>query len=70
MTQPQIPQKTQLMLQMLRQVAAETLERKRRLGHYAVVWRDGEVVALGGDDAPPDLRKVESFPSEAEPDDA
>lgn len=51
-----IPPKTQAVLDMLKQVAEETLERKRRLGHYAVVWRDEKVVAVGGDDAPPELR--------------
>ena len=30
----------------LRDAVAEALERKRRLGHYAVIWRDGRVVRL------------------------
>lgn len=38
-------------LDCLRQVAIDTLERKRRLGHYAVIWRDGKPVLIG-DDAP------------------
>jgi len=38
-------------LECLRQTAAQTLERKRRLGHYAVIWQDGGPV-LVGDDAP------------------
>lgn len=38
-------------LEVLRKVAVDTLDRKRRLGHYAVVWRDGKP-ALIGDDAP------------------
>ncbi len=46
-----IPLDTQKILEVLRQVAADTLERKRRLGHYAVVWRDGKPVAIG-EDAP------------------
>jgi hypothetical protein len=46
-----IPPDTQKILEALRQVASDTLERKRRLGHYAVVWRDGKP-ALIGDDAP------------------
>ena len=29
--------------------ATSTLERKRRLGHYAVVWQDGRPVAIGED---------------------
>jgi 2-polyprenyl-6-methoxyphenol hydroxylase-like FAD-dependent oxidoreductase len=44
---------TQKILDCLRQVAADTLERKRRLGHYAVLWRDGRPVLIG-DDAPSD----------------
>lgn len=31
----------------LRKAVADTLERKRRLGHYAVIWRDGKPVAIG-----------------------
>lgn len=31
----------ELMLQTLRRAVAEALERKRRLGQYAVVWRGG-----------------------------
>ncbi|OAI19560.1 MULTISPECIES: hypothetical protein [Methylomonas] len=38
-------------LECLRQTAEQTLERKRRLGHYAVVWQDGRPVMIG-DDAP------------------
>jgi hypothetical protein len=47
----QFSEETQKILEMLREVAAETLERKRRLGHYAVVWQDGKPVAIG-EDAP------------------
>jgi hypothetical protein len=47
-----IPPQTQAILDALRKVAAETLDRKRRLGHYAVIWRDGKPVTIG-DDAPP-----------------
>ncbi|MGM0984372.1 MAG: hypothetical protein ACQEXG_13250 [Pseudomonadota bacterium] len=39
------------MLDSLRAAVAETLERKRRLGHYAVVWQDGKPVLIG-EDAP------------------
>lgn len=46
---------TQKMLECLTQVVEETLERKRRLGHYAVIWQDGRPVAIG-DDAPEDLK--------------
>lgn len=44
---------TQKTLDCLRKVAADTLERKRRLGHYAVIWRDGHPMLIG-DDAPSD----------------
>ena len=39
-----IPKDTQIMLDMLRRVATETLDRKRRLGEYAVIWKDGKPV--------------------------
>jgi len=42
---------TQAMLDCLRQIVGKTLERKRRLGEYAVIWQDGAPVAVG-DDAP------------------
>ena len=52
-----IPQDTRRVLEVLKQVAINTLERKRRLGHYAVVWRDGKPVAIG-EDAPRDIAEV------------
>lgn len=54
-----VPPDTQKILEVLRQVAADTLERKRRLGHYAVVWKNGKP-ALIGDDAPDIESKVSS----------
>lgn len=36
----------------LQQAVAAELERKRKLGQYAVFWRDGQPV-LEGPDAPP-----------------
>ena len=33
-------------LKALRSAVAEALERKRRLGQYAVIWRDGKVVRI------------------------
>jgi hypothetical protein len=39
-------------LDVLRRAVAEALERKRRLGQYAVIWREGRV-ACAGPDAPP-----------------
>lgn len=38
-------------LESLRRAVTDALERKRRLGQYAVVWQDGKPVKLG-DDAP------------------
>jgi hypothetical protein len=46
----EITPQTQQMLDVLKQVATETLERKRRLGQYAVVWRDNQPVIVGGSD--------------------
>lgn len=39
----------QVQLEALRQAVAHTLEKKRRLGQYAVVWRDGKPIATGED---------------------
>jgi hypothetical protein len=36
-------------LEVLKRAVAEALERKRRLGQYAVLWRDGHAVCLGPD---------------------
>ena len=38
-------------LDALRSAVAEALERKRRLGQYAVIWRDGQVVTITPEDA-------------------
>lgn len=46
-----IPAKEKQLLDCLTAAVGEALERKRRLGQYAVVWRDGKP-ALIGDDAP------------------
>lgn len=47
----QLAPDTQEMLNSLRAAVAETLERKRRLGQYAVVWKDGKPKLAGGDAA-------------------
>jgi len=39
------------LLEALRRSVANALDRKRRLGQYAVTWRDGKPV-MTGDDAP------------------
>ena len=36
-------------LETLKKVATKTLEKKRRLGQYAVIWRDGKATAVGKD---------------------
>ncbi len=40
------------MLKVLQTAVAKALERKRKLGQYAVVWQNGEPVLIG-EDAPP-----------------
>ena len=44
---------TQLALDILRAAVAEALDRKRRLGQYAVIWRDGQVVRIEPDEEAP-----------------
>jgi hypothetical protein len=39
----------QRQLELLRQAVGNALERKRRLGQYAVIWRDGKPVMTGAD---------------------
>ncbi len=39
-------EQAQKTLTVLQQAVAEALEKKRKLGQYAVVWRDGKVVRL------------------------
>jgi hypothetical protein len=46
---------TQAMLDSLRHAVAKTLERKRRLGHYAVLWSGDGPIAVG-EDAPEQLK--------------
>lgn len=41
----------QRQLETLRQAVGKTLEKKRRLGQYAVTWKDGKPV-VKGEDAP------------------
>ena len=36
-------------LDVLKRAVAEALERKRKLGQYAVIWREGRVVCTGPD---------------------
>lgn len=46
-----LSEKGQIILDALQKAVTQTLERKRRLGQYAVVWRDGKPVMIG-EDAP------------------
>lgn len=39
-------------LAVLRQAVGEALDRKRRLGQYAVFWQDGKVVRVEAKDLP------------------
>ena len=38
-----------MILEVLRRAVAEALERKRKLGQYAVIWLDGRVMCIGPD---------------------
>jgi hypothetical protein len=50
-----ISPKAQKTLAALTQAVTNELDRKRRLGHYYVIWQDGRPIAIG-DDAPADLK--------------
>ena len=54
-TPPTPSPETQAMLDCLRQAVANTLERKRRLGQYAVLWSGNAAIAVG-EDAPVQLK--------------
>lgn len=41
--------RSQAMLKALQQAVTTCLERKRKLGQYAVVWQDGRPVRVGGE---------------------
>ena len=49
-------------LDVLKRAVAEALERKRNLGQYAVIWRDGRVVCIG-----PDAPAASGVPSTENP---
>ena len=44
--------KNQRALDAMRSAVTEALDRKRRLGQYAVIWRDGQVVRIEPDELP------------------
>ncbi|MBW6520850.1 MAG: hypothetical protein K0A99_07540 [Desulfoarculaceae bacterium] len=50
-TTPAPPPDTQQMLDCLKQAVAQALDKKKRLGQYAVFWEDGKPVLIG-EDAP------------------
>ena len=50
---------TQAMLDCLRQTVSTTLERKRRLGQYVVLWQNNAPVAVG-EDAPTELQQAQT----------
>ena len=40
-----------ILLETLRMAVSQILDKKKRLGQYALIWKDGKPVAMG-DDAP------------------
>ncbi len=52
---PTLSPETQAMLDCLQQAVTNTLERKRRLGQYAVLWSGDAAIAVG-EDAPIQLK--------------
>lgn len=45
----EMPEEMKFTLKILREAVAKTLDRKRRLEHYYVVWQDGKPVMIGED---------------------
>jgi hypothetical protein len=60
----QTPEYETKALEALTRAVAGALERKRRLGQYAVVWRDDRPVCIGPD-APPDCDQARLAPERA-----
>ena len=42
-------EESRVLLDTLRAAVAHALEKKRRLGQYAVIWKNGKSVQIGGD---------------------
>jgi hypothetical protein len=57
----------QQILAALQATAISTLDRKRRLGHYAVVWQDGRPVAIGEDRPDTDADPLDNTPDQPPP---
>lgn len=55
---PALSPDTQAMLDALQRAVTNALERKRRLGHYAVLW-SGNAPMLVGEDAPTQIRALQ-----------
>lgn len=58
----------QRILDCMKKAVSDALERKRRLGQYAVIWQDGRPVIIGGmepqtDSIPYPLTDTQSQPS-------
>ena len=45
---------SQAMLQALQAAVAKSLERKQKLGQYAVIWQNGQPLQTGADAPQPD----------------
>ena len=54
-------------LEALKKAVANALERKRRLGQYAVVWRDGQLVRLSPDQIRKRPRQADSLKIDTSP---
>lgn len=56
------PPDTQQMLESLKQAVVQALEKKKRLGQYAVIWENGKPVLIG-EDAPqtPSCQELKSL---------
>ena len=46
-------EKFRLITEGAQQAVAEAIERHRRLGESIVIWRDGQIITLTGDEIPP-----------------
>jgi hypothetical protein len=49
-------EKSQIILSSLKEAVANALEKKRKLGQYAVVWEDNKLVYRGEDAPQTDLK--------------
>ncbi|MGE4441838.1 MAG: hypothetical protein AB7D27_10180 [Desulfomicrobium sp.] len=48
-TQAPPSKESMIVLESLRKAVAQALDRKKRLGQYAVVWQDGQPTIIGDD---------------------